>query len=132
MVRIRGLEPPRLSAQAPQACVTTNSTISALGSLAYCRLTKDPWLLLSLWHICKITSFSTFRGTASMLASFSGCEPLELNQVSLAYETSGLPSSSAASVNGVGCRNKINSESCIKIAGLRSTRRTHYRMVATI
>lgn len=27
-----------------------------------------------------------------------GCEPLELNQVSLAYETSGLPSSSAASV----------------------------------
>ena len=29
LVRIRGLEPPRLSAQAPQACVTTNSTISA-------------------------------------------------------------------------------------------------------
>lgn len=28
-----------------------------------------------------------------------GCEPLELNQVSLAYETSGLPSSSAAIVN---------------------------------
>lgn len=35
LVRMRGLEPPRLSAQRPQRCVSTNLTTSACSKLAF-------------------------------------------------------------------------------------------------
>ena len=63
LVRLTGLEPAHLSAQAPQACVSTNSTIDAF--IVY-----------------------PHKGAARMLASYFGCSAPRVEPgFFLAYET---------------------------------------------
>ena len=51
MVRMKGLEPSRLAAHAPKACVSTNSTTSAhLGYYSKFTLYRKVVKMLAFWY----------------------------------------------------------------------------------